>query len=501
MVRSTRNTHREAARLTLATLLCLLTSLVVVRAGAAGSPRGLPACGNGIVEAGEQCDATGAGDGCCSIACTFEAAGTSCDDEPNACTEDMCDGAGSCTHEAVVCPAVECGDMCAPETGSCTRAAGTPCSDDGNECTTDACDGAGGCTHDASADGTGCDDGDPATPLDECVGGECVGRPCGGIAGIECNPGRYCELPAEHCCCDFQGECYEPPTICPANVEPVCGCNDVTYGNDCVRRAAGVSKAHDGECGRQTMICEITSRLVDEVVAGSLQWDTDYSTTAGVFAGYFDNVSCEALVGELAAFRDDDLGRELSTALVDRQGMTGPTELSRCQFLGSHVPRVDQLMITVTEARGTDLATIEGVAVEVSDIDCAKCGQPLSRGEEPVASDCLPVLKTAVRSDSCPPCLCDVTEPLGIFASDALACLKRAVGEAIVLDCPACNRTEQELCETTGGRWDSSSCGHYGCGLPPLCQAVIPGCDCGFFKDFDPVAGCAANTACGVPGS
>ena len=29
---------------------------------------------------------------------------------------------------------------------------------------------------------------------------------------------------------------------------PVCGCNDVTYGNDCERMMARVSKSHNGKC-------------------------------------------------------------------------------------------------------------------------------------------------------------------------------------------------------------------------------------------------------------
>lgn len=36
--------------------------------------------------------------------------------------------------------------------------------------------------------------------------------------------------------------------VCPAVYDPVCGCNGVTYSNDCYARCDGVRRWTDGEC-------------------------------------------------------------------------------------------------------------------------------------------------------------------------------------------------------------------------------------------------------------
>ena len=61
---------------------------------------------------------------------------------------------------------------------------------------------------------------------------------------------------------------------------------------------------------------------------------------------------------------------------------------------------------------------------------------------------------------------------------------------------------EQQICESQNGTWDSSSCGHYECGVPPDCAAVIPGCDCGPFATFTklgctPLIECVSQFDCG----
>lgn len=72
---------------------------------------------------------------------------------------------------------------------------------------------------------------------------------CGTIQGIPCPAGQTCELPAGQCqTADLAGMCVQIPEACTQQYDPVCGCDGVTYGNDCMRLMARVQKNHDGEC-------------------------------------------------------------------------------------------------------------------------------------------------------------------------------------------------------------------------------------------------------------
>jgi hypothetical protein len=76
------------------------------------------------------------------------------------------------------------------------------------------------------------------------------GQVCGGIQGLACPEGQFCDIDTPNACggADLSGICCTPPQECTQQWDPVCGCDGVTYSNDCARRAAKVQLDHPGPC-------------------------------------------------------------------------------------------------------------------------------------------------------------------------------------------------------------------------------------------------------------
>jgi hypothetical protein len=68
-------------------------------------------------------------------------------------------------------------------------------------------------------------------------------RPC--ATNSECHLDEFC---AKVGCYDAMGSCARRPAVCGAEPDPFCGCDGVTYFNDCWRKTRGVAAATRGEC-------------------------------------------------------------------------------------------------------------------------------------------------------------------------------------------------------------------------------------------------------------
>ena len=76
-----------------------------------------------------------------------------------------------------------------------------------------------------------------------------VGGRCGTFLNGFCDAGLFCNHKPGACALiGGTGTCVRIPVVCPLYVRPVCGCNGVTYGNDCERIKAMAQKAHNGRC-------------------------------------------------------------------------------------------------------------------------------------------------------------------------------------------------------------------------------------------------------------
>jgi cysteine-rich repeat protein len=139
-----------------------------------------PLCGDGSTDGGEQCDtglANGAPGSCCSVTCTFVAAGTSC-----RAAGGVCDVAETCTGSSSVCPVdVRSTGGCRPAASACDVA--------------ESCDGVHtDCPEDGyQPDGASCNDGIGCTTADQCSGGACTGT------SVSCGNGTQEENCGEEC--------------------------------------------------------------------------------------------------------------------------------------------------------------------------------------------------------------------------------------------------------------------------------------------------------------
>jgi len=189
-------------------------------------------CGNGIIEPGEQCEATSSNDSCC-VNCKFTH--NSCDDNDKCTTNDHCDGNHSCIGIPKCPSSTDCRTIsCDPLVGECdvtNFVDGLPCGEDipGKTGVKDLCNRRciAGICHSEMISCTDSNTADCKSPVCVPETGLCNGTTHSKALSI-CSDGDLCTFSDV---CDDNGRCGGKPIICEKKDDNPCTistCNSKT---------------------------------------------------------------------------------------------------------------------------------------------------------------------------------------------------------------------------------------------------------------------------------
>lgn len=220
-------------------------------------------CGNGTVDADEQCDDGDTKNGdCCSSACQLDPPGQACTSDKKVCTDDVCDGQGLCQHINNTAPCDD-GHFCTVndtcQAGTCQPGTPRDCAPAADQCTDGVCDEANDRCGTPKVDGTACNDGDLCTESDRCDGGVCGGSTTACTAQDQCHEAGVCD--------SATGFCSNPPKSdgSPCSDGTLCTQADICLGGACTSGAPVTCSAQDqchqpGVCNPATGLCSNPAR-------------------------------------------------------------------------------------------------------------------------------------------------------------------------------------------------------------------------------------------------
>ncbi len=351
---------------------------------------------------------------------------TACERDGNLCTHDHCDGGGSCiTFDNVACPGAagvcDAGQQCVPSTGLCANLPdppnSTPCEQDGDLCTNEHCDGSGSCVFLSNVTCPG--------PIGDCDGGK-VCQPSTGacIDAPEPTLGTSCEADGNLCTvdqCDGAGNCTKlMDRVCPG---PENACDGGKVCQPSTGTCINVADPPLGTpCQVDSSLCTLdhcdgsgTCLTYDYVVCSGPTGVCDAGTSCNPSTGSCDplpdpspTTSCEQ-DGNLCTLEHcNGLGSCVVTSTVTCPGSTGACDAGKsCNPTdGLCFDLPDPALGTACEADGNlcthDHCNGTGSCVTFGNVTCQSANPPCEAGEicQPTTGVCV-ALPDAPLSTPC----------------------------------------------------------------------------------------------------